>query len=367
MSLAIRGIGTAVPECRIGQDDAALLALQFLGDGKVRHRSVASLYQRTGVRTRHSVLLAGSIDGNSTSQDFYASSVGVDDRGPSTAVRMQAYHENAITIAVPAARKAMADASIDSGDMTHLITVSCSGFSAPGVDIQLVRHLGLSRSIARTHVGFMGCHGALNAIRMAQAVVESQANSRVLVVAAELCSLHHQYGSYGPHLVSNALFADGSAAIVGEVANDNEKTWSFRTIDSLIIPDTEDMLRWTISDHGFQMELCPHLPDVLRQELKPCVESWLRTNDLTINQVGSWAIHPGGPKILQACSESLGLKDDQLHASHMILETYGNMSSPTVLFILERLRSEGAHLPCVVLGFGPGLSIEMGLVTEGRN
>jgi predicted naringenin-chalcone synthase len=242
--------------------------------------------------------------------------------------------------------------------VTHLITVSCSGFRAPGFDLGLVEELGLPRSVIRTHVGFMGCHGAFNALRLADAFLAADPAATVLICCLEICSIHQQYTPEADQIVANALFSDGAAAVVCRLTGDKADAWRLEGQASYIVPNTVGFMGWRIGDHGFQMSLSPQVPEVVERELRPHLARWLAERGLEVNEIGAWAIHPGGPRILLACSQSLGLPREALDASREVLATYGNMSSPTILFILDRLRRERPAGPCVALAFGPGLTIE---------
>jgi predicted naringenin-chalcone synthase len=249
--------------------------------------------------------------------------------------------------------------------VTHLITVSCSGFNAPGYDISLVQQLPLSPGVERTHVGFMGCHGALNGLRVARAFVEADPHAVVLLCAVELCSLHQQYGWNPQQVVANALFADGAAAVVATadtIDRSDDQTTKLIGNGSCILPDSQDYMSWRIQDHGFEMTLSPQLPDLIRRSLKPWLAEWLSSFDLTTDQVPTWAIHPGGPRVLSSTGQALSLSDEQLEPSRRVLAEYGNMSSPTVLFILEQQRQRNMTGPCILLGFGPGITIEAALL-----
>jgi predicted naringenin-chalcone synthase len=268
---------------------------------------------------------------------------------------MERYDREALPIALEACRKALGGTT----DVTHLVTASCSGFRSPGVDIGLIRGLGLPATTQRTLVGFMGCHGAFNALRVARAFVEADPRARVLVCAVELCTLHYQYGLDAATLVANGLFADGAAAVL---ATADDADWTLAANGSVLLPGTDEMMTWEIGDHGFAMGLSGLVPEAIGSCLRPWLEEWLGSHGLSLDQVGSWAVHPGGPRILTAVEESLGL---QLEESRAVLREYGNMSSPTILFVLERLRRAGAALPCVALGFGPGLTAEAMLFVRG--
>ena len=363
MSFEILGIGTSTPEHSIEQSDAADVGLSLCAQTRGQARLLQALYRRTGVRTRRSVLLECSTNGTASSQSFYAPATSADDRGPTTSDRMQLYEAGAAPLALAAANAAMKNAEVAAADVTHLVTVSCSGFSAPGFDIALIRELGLPAGVARTHVGFMGCHAVLNGLRVAKAFTDADPSAHVLVCAVELCTLHYQYGWDPVKVVSNSLFADGAAAVIGRCGQTTgEANWSLTASGSAVIPQTEELMSWQIRDHGFEMTLSPQVPEMIRRHLRPWLAGWLAQSELAIEDIGSWAVHPGGPKILSACAEAAGFDPALLQGSREILAEFGNMSSPTVLFILDRLLNCAAKRPCVMLAFGPGLTIEAALI-----
>jgi len=233
----------------------------------------------------------------------------------------------------------------------------------PGFDIALIKLLKLAPTVSRTHVGFMGCHGALNGLRVASALVHADPEARVLLCAVELCSLHFSYGGDHGKVVANALFADGAAALVaGSAAQAPTNAWRLLAAGSCLFPDSEDAMTWRTGDHGFEMTLSPGVPDLITQHLPSWLAAWLIQHGVTIPQVRSWAIHPGGPRILTAATSCLDLPPDATTTSREVLAECGNMSSPTILFILERLYRRTAPRPCVALAFGPGLSVEAALL-----
>ncbi len=363
MSLAIAGIGTAVPGNRLTQKEAAAIAREFLHAGDEQLRLLPVLYRRTGVRARHSVLGGWSGEQLAAGGGFYGRSRAEGDRGPTTGARVERFVAEAAPLAAAAAEGALAEAAIDAERITHLVTVSCTGMSAPGFDLELAKRLGLSRHLARSHIGFMGCHGAMNGLRVARAFVEADPRARVLLAAVELCSLHLYYGWDPEKIVANAIFADGAAALVGvpgaEAAADS---WQVEASGSHVIADSEDEMTWKIGDHGFEMTLSARVPDLVGPHVRPWLESWLAERGLAVEEVGSWAVHPGGPRILSAFQGAVGLDREALADSWEVLAEYGNMSSPTVLFIVDRLRRRAAPRPAVALGFGPGLTIEAALI-----
>jgi predicted naringenin-chalcone synthase len=181
----------------------------------------------------------------------------------------------------------------------------------------------------------------------------------VLVCAVELCSLHYHYGWDPEKMVANALFADGAAAVVG--APDTvapADAWCLDATGSCLFPASAEAMTWAIGDHGFEMTLSPLVPDLIGAHLRPWLENWLGRHGVRLSQVASWAVHPGGPRILTAIEKTLGLPRSANTVAREVLAECGNMSSPTVLFLLDRLREQRAPRPCVALGFGPGLTAE---------
>ncbi|MFN9720783.1 MAG: type III polyketide synthase [Planctomycetota bacterium] len=371
MSFQILGLGTALPEHSISQQGAATFATTAVAQESVDSGNIPALiqalYRRAGVQSRHSVLLETSSDEEATAERFYRAAQNSGDRGPRTAERMLRYEHDAPRLVSVAAARALTDARTDPQQITHLVTVSCSGFSAPGVDLSLIEKLGLNRTVARTHVGFMGCHGALNGLRVARAIALSEPDAVVMICAVELCSLHHQYGWDPQKIVANSLFADGAAVVIGRGSRERpvtEVAFPGGVVGnySFVIPDTADMMTWRIGDHGFEMTLSPAVPGIITRELPHALEQFLGRFNLRISDIRSWAIHPGGPRILAATAEAAGLADAQMEPSVSILQRCGNMSSPTVLFILEELRRREMQTPCIMLGFGPGLNVEIALL-----
>ena len=287
-----------------------------------------------------------------------------DDRGPTTQDRMRFYREHAVLLAREASASALHQARMPAKAITHLVTVSCTGFYAPGWDVKVVQNLGLAPSTLRTHVGFMGCHGALNALRVAKAFVEAEPQAKVLLCATELCSIHYHYSWDPQKVIANAIFADGSAAVVGIASESGPTaatTWRLTASGSFLVPQTQDVMTWDIGDHGFVMTLAKNVPEIICKNLRAFLEPWLANQGLSVPEIRAWAIHPGGPKILDASAQALGLASDLLLPAREIFAAYGNMSSPTVLFILDHLQERGCKPPCVALGFGPGLNVEAAL------
>lgn len=358
MRFTILGQGTALPPHSITQTDAAAYAVAYSCHDDEQRRIIPALYRMSGVKRRHSILLTG-LPGEAARDASFPPPASPEDKGPPTSLRMGLYEQHAPALAAQAALEALTRSGVTAEAITHLITVSCSGFAAPGVDIELIRDLGLRHTVERIHVGFMGCHGALNGLRAARSIAESDAEARILVCAVELCSLHYHYGWDPEQVIANALFADGAAALVGgSVPAPASGAWRIGATGSCLIPDSEDAMSWSVRDHGFAMSLSARVPDLIAAHLRNWIETWLGKAGLDPSGVRSWAVHPGGPRILTAVTKALALEPDALDVSKEILRDYGNMSSPTILFIIDRLRERAAPLPCVALAFGPGLMAE---------
>jgi len=359
MSL-IRGLGTALPKHSIAQDDTVELARSFVYGNDDNVDALPLLFRLTKVRRRSSVLLEAP-NGKPYRQSFYPAAMAREDRGPSTEQRMQRFAEEAPALALDAAERALADAGILPQEITHLVTVSCTGFYSPGVDVGLISQLGLPLNVGRLNVGFMGCHGSLNGMRAVKAFAESDPSARVLMCAVELCSLHYFYGWDSEKVVANALFADGAAALVAQASHDSGDHWNLADCSSLLVPDSEDAMTWIVGDHGFEMTLSPRVPHLINERVLPWMNQWLAKHDLKVDDIASWAIHPGGPRIIQSVANALDLSKSATEVSNHILGDFGNMSSATILFVIQRLQELQASRPCVALAFGPGLIAEAAL------
>ena len=363
MSLAILGIGSATPAREISQAAAADLAVGFANAAPGHERTLAAIYRQTRIRARGSVLLEDPA-GKPFAQSFFPPAGAAPFGGPSTSARMARYAAEAGPLALAAARTALARSSVEAADVTHLVTCSCTGFANPGVDLDIVHGLGLAADVSRTHVGFMGCHGAFNALRVAEAFATAHASAVVLVVCVELCSLHFQYGSRSDAVVANSIFADGAAALVG-VGDEHPLAggadWQLDRQWSRLLPDSQGEMGWLIGDHGFEMSLSARVPGIIHREIAALVAAALGDEGLASGDIHSWAVHPGGPRVLANVCDALGLDEATLAVSHEVLAAHGNMSSATILFILERMLPEGVG-PCVAMAFGPGLTAEVALL-----
>jgi predicted naringenin-chalcone synthase len=338
---AVLGLGTALPAHVLDQNDAALAISDWLeSDSKLIRR----LFRLSGVARRHTC-----VDG------FRPDLPGplFVHPAPSTGARMELYAHHAPPLAAEAARKALQSAGIGAAEIDHVVVVSCTGFVAPGPDVALIGLLGLRRSVERTIVGFMGCHAAFNGLRVARAAARD--GRTVLMVCVELCSLHAQPEDSRDALVSSSLFGDGAAAVV--VGRESEARPALirpGRAESRLEPDGGEHMAWQIGDTGFRMRLSAYVPQLLGADVASFVTRIAGGAD-----VNSWCVHPGGPAILARIESALGLPDRGLITARAALRDHGNLSSATVLFVLERelaRLTEGQR--GVMLGFGPGLTLE---------
>jgi predicted naringenin-chalcone synthase len=396
----INAIGLAVPPNTFDQTQSALL-MRRLMDPRGEHGGfIDAIHRRSGIERRSGVFLSASTGPDEPlAQGFYGAHAGavesegpgggLDPQGPTTGERMRAYERLAGALAVEAGGRALRGAGRgggrEGGSITDLVVVSCTGASAPGVDLELIDRLGLSPSVRRTHVGFMGCHGAINGLRVGDAIVRSElAQDRaasVLVVCVELCTLHLQHDFRPDGVVANALFGDGAAGVVlsGETRGPGAggpsaggqgsvaAGWRVRARARRLLEGTREAMSWRVGDHGFVMSLAEDVPALIGRSLGPWLRSWLSEQGIERASFGSvgWAVHPGGPRILDVVRDSLGLEECSLAPSRGVLREHGNMSSPTVLFIADRLMRGGEHDRVVLLAFGPGLCAEVMLLERG--
>jgi predicted naringenin-chalcone synthase len=352
----IAGLGSALPENRFSTERYIEHAKRFSCTNPRQEKVLEELYRRTAIAQRGSICTEEAFPSAQTEQDH----------GPTTGHRMQYYAGGIGALAKRACDEAFAKSAISREEITHIVTVSCTGFYAPGFDIELIHSLPLKASTKRTHVGFMGCHGGMNGLRVAQAYAQADPSARILLCTAEACSLHFQYG-WGPDkLVANSLFADGAAAAIirGDAERDFQNECIIVDTASYIIPESTDQMLWRIGDNGFEMHLAATVPALIEEWLPNFLEEWLAQHDLRVADIAGWAVHPGGPKILDSVQQCLHLSLEALAPSREILATCGNMSSPTVFFILQNLQRRNVKGHCVVLGFGPGLTVEAALLHQ---
>jgi len=362
MQARIIGLGISTPPHSIERDRSLEFAQTMLYQPGKEARALPALYRMTSVQSRGSVLLLADTEDEAISQDFYADAECPNDRGPSTKCRTDRFAIEAMPLASRACREALVDAKTAPETITHIVVVTCTGFYSPGLDVELIEDLGLSAETQRVQVGFMGCHAAINGFRVARGLIAAEPAAKVLMVCVEICTVHYQYGWDPDRVVSNAIFADGAAAVVLSDVDVDENYPAITATGSYLVADSKDAMTWRIGNNGFAMTLSAEVPGLIEAKLQGYITGWLAKNGLTINDIGGWAAHPGGPRILRAVEDSLELPPTALAASRAVLSEHGNMSSATMLFILRRFLDSGVDRPWLMLGFGPGLEIEVALL-----
>jgi predicted naringenin-chalcone synthase len=343
----INRIATAVPPYDV-HDTFVRYAHTLLQDP--RHRTLfGRLANRAQIRHRWSCLPPSvSPEGPQLDADgFYRRG-----RFPTVAERMARYEANVVSLAARAVEGLGEGCDLDT--VTHLVIVSCTGFFAPGLDLELVWRCGLATSVERTTVGFMGCQAALNALKLARHIIRSDPEARVLIVAVELCTLHLQETDDLEKVLSFLIFGDGCAAALVTAKAEGLALDRFHAIAE---PRTGDLITWNIRDDGFSMFLSGRVPSAVAALLRKRTAEIL--SGASIDGIDHWAVHPGGRSVLDAVHGALGVGPNALDHSRRTLSDYGNMSSPTILFVLKRvLDSAGPGETGCAMSFGPGLSTE---------
>jgi predicted naringenin-chalcone synthase len=370
MPTILEAIATGNPPLKKPQMEAAAFMQQIEGLPDPVKNRLPAIYRRSGIDYRYSCVE----DYGREPEDFtfYPKNWALSP-APSTAERNRKYREAVVPLAERVAGDALDQADAPPDDITHVVVVSCTGFFAPGLDIELVRRLGLPPDTQRTVVGFMGCYAAFNGLRAAHGFCQSTPGARVLLVCAELCTLHFQVDDSLESAIVNGLFADGAAAAVLAERSDEEAQGELAYAGNHTVLDDDSMgdMTWEIGDTGFLMGLAPSVPDTVSRLLPNYLGALLHPHDLDRNAIDFWAIHPGGRAIVEKAQAILNLADEEVHDSLEILRLYGNMSSPTILFVLKRFldrrRNGKDHLRNgVAMAFGPGLTLEGALFQEVR-
>lgn len=357
MQAAITAIGTANPPYRRAQQDVAELIAEGFHLNPVQKKILKRIYKSSGIEQRHSVLtdyckLPGEFEffPNDPAASF-----------PTTAQRMAVYKANALTLALAAIEDCLKN--VNQPDITHVITVSCTGMYAPGIDIEIVQELKLASSTKRTSINFMGCYGAFNGMKAADSICRADPDATVLVVCVELCSIHIQKNFSLDNIISNAIFADGAAAVLIQSQPASlQKHLSFKSFYCDIVPQTSQEMAWHIGDSGFDMVLTAYVPEAIRSGIAAFTDRLLSQTNMSLSDIDYFAIHPGGLKILQACEASFNITPHDNRFSYDVLRQNGNMSSATVLFVLkqiwdglDKLDDKKKIFSCA---FGPGLTLE---------
>jgi predicted naringenin-chalcone synthase len=394
MPARIRSIETRVPDTVIFQGSVRDIFRSQPDTSRLAQRLIGAAFDASAIETRHTVIteLGGAAlepaesgaeaeSGSEAAEPTFFSRESGRILNPATGVRNDVYTREAPPLLIGAARDALDASGFQASDVTHVVTVSCTGFFAPGPDYRLVRALGLDVDTQRYHLGFMGCYGAFPALRSAAQFCAADPEAVVLVVCVELCTLHIRSSDDPDSIVASSVFADGAAAAIVTAREDGVSGPSLELdhFSTTITSDGEADMAWTISDHGFEMVLSSYVPQIIGRSIEAALTPVLGTVDGAVadpsGTIEKWAIHPGGRSILDRVQSTLGLDDAQLAPSREVLRTVGNMSSATVLFILRSIlhgdessvtggsADAGSAERVCAMAFGPGLTVESAMMT----
>lgn len=352
----IISIGTAVPENKHKQSEILGFMERVYALNEEDKRKLKFLYRQGGIDTRYSVIPDYSLPANEWS--FYPPTENLEPF-PRLEKRMQWYNQYASSLSLKAVQNCFN--KIEHETITHLITVSCTGMSAPGLDLELLELLNLPDTTCRSSVNFMGCYAAIHALKMADAFCKADKSANVLIVCTELCTLHFQKEHTIDNMTSSMLFADGAAAVL-VTGNDDTAGLKIEHFYSKVSLQGKNEMAWELSSRGFLMTLSSYVADMIEEDFNSLVEEALQaTSKFGKDTITHWCIHPGGKKILEAVHKSLRFTNGQLEDCYNILKDYGNMSSPTVLFVLEKIMAglkKDKTNNIFGAAFGPGLTME---------
>ena len=378
MTVSLRGLSTAVPATQLVQTDVQEVFGSQPGLSRLAQRIVSTSFGLSGIERRYTVLEELTLDGPPAEDPaFYdrASGLLLD---PGTRLRNDVYAEHASRLYVEAGGAAIAAVpGIEAADVTHVITVSCTGFYAPGPDFVIARDLGLRAGVQRYHLGFMGCYASMPALRLATQLCQADPQAVVLVVSVELCTLHLRTSNDPDTIVATSLFGDGAGAgiVTARELEPGERGFALDAFATRTTPQGEGAMAWRIGDHGFEMVLSNAVPSLIGEHVTGAIEPLLESEPPLVDAlrdgavggaIDHWAIHPGGRSILDHVESTLALSESQLVPARETLRDFGNMSSATVLFVLDRiLRDPGAADGdrVAAMAFGPGLTVESALLT----
>ncbi|WP_229253797.1 UbiA family prenyltransferase [Dyadobacter sp. NIV53] len=351
----ITAIETAVPDHCFSQEILTSFYIKSTED-LTNKRKIKIVASKTGIEKRYSVI--SDFDKEPEEYTFFNKTKTLLPE-PGLTQRMQLYQQHATALSIKAIEKIKGFEFLKKS-ITHLITVTCTGLFAPGLDVELMRELDLKPSTQRSSINFMGCNAAIIALKQADAICRSQPDAKVLVVCTELCTIHFQKRYNDDYILSNLLFGDGAAAVIvsSKPAGNYNAGVQINSFNSLILHNGYSDMAWQLSETGFIMNLTSYVPDLIRENIRPM----LKSIHLKPEDIRHWAVHPGGKRIVDDFAAALELDKCKLEPTYNILKNYGNMSSPTVLFVLkevlEKVKPEHKGSKAFAAAFGPGLSIE---------
>lgn len=361
----IVSISTAVPAFQHQQNDILIFMQNVYVMNEVEKRKLKFLYHQSAIETRYSVLPDYSLPAEEW--QFYPATENLQPF-PDLEYRMKWYNKSAPQLSVNSIEKCITD-KINKDEITHLITVSCTGMSAPGLDLQIMELMDLPKNIFRTSINFMGCYAAIHGMKLADAFCKNDKKAKVLVVCTELCTLHFQKETSADSISSGLLFGDGSAAILVTHDDAKIKGLRFNKFYSEVGFNGKEHMSWELSSSGFLMKLSNYVPQLIEQDFKRLLNNALQNAGLDEDSVSHWCIHPGGKRILNSIEKCTSILPKDLCYSYHVLKEFGNMSSPTILFVLKEIMdslSEDSKVKTNIFGaaFGPGLTMETFILSD---
>ncbi len=353
---SLLSIGTAVPAYQVPQDRLRDWFAEQDGIDRLSARLIRAAFDSSAIDRRHTV-----IDGLADHREGLFADADGSLRSPATRERNDMYRREAPALSAAAAVDALDRAGTSASEVTHVVTVSCTGLFAPGPDFKLVQELGIRSTVERFHIGFVGCAAAFPGLRTAHHICRSQPDAVVLVVCVELCSLHIRSSTDPEQIVASAVFADGAAAAVVSARPARASRLEIDAFSTTITSEGEADMDWSVGDHGFEMRLSAEVPKIVGREVRGAFATAFGGDVVPADAADVWAVHPGGRSVLDRVQHGLDLPDRMLEPSRDVLREYGNMSSATVMFILQRILddealADGARV--IGMAFGPGLTVE---------
>ena len=356
----IVSIATGVPDHKHLQEDIFSFADTIYSNSEQDSRKLKFLYRHSDINTRYSTIPDYSLPAEQ--RQFYSKEKNLEPF-PDLEKRMEWYGNYAAPLSVKTIRDCIAG-KINSDEITHLITVSCTGMSAPGLDLEIMEAMNLPSDIFRTSVNFMGCYAAMHGIKLAAALCSSDPSANVVVVCTELCTLHFQKENSVDNITSTLLFGDGCAAVLMQHDKSKLKGLMMKKFFSDVAFNGKKDMSWRLSSKGFLMTLSGYVPELVREDFNKLVVKAIDNAGIKKEDINYWCIHPGGKKILEAIQQSVEITATDLKYSWQVLNEYGNMSSPTILFVLQKILQElqleldTENSTIFGAAFGPGLTME---------
>ena len=353
-------ICTSNPPYKVSQTIAASGLKKRMADRPAIERIIESASFYSGIENRYVVIP----DADSNAENKFYSNNG-DNFKPDTQSRMAEYEKWSKILAKQAVLDILSKNKINSEQIDKLITISCTGFFAPGLDYYLIEEFNFPHSVKRTNIGFMGCAASIIGFNSVfEALNSANKELNIVLVSVELCSLHLQTEPTRDNIISNLIFGDGCAAVLFSNSSQLIPKVKLTWVESFLFENSAEYMGWKIGNFGFEMMLSSNLPKIILNEAAPRLKKILADKNIKIENIKHWALHPGGRAILDSMQNGLGLSIEQLKPSREVLKKYGNMSSASILFVLKEIFesvqiNKGDY--CCAVAFGPGLTMEIAL------